>query len=155
MSKSVPPAVEKHDALFRVLAQKSIACLKIKAASQPPATSTRTQPSRQSRYNANHQLPRPISLNSTTRYLTILPGDDEDDCWWALEEKRDREEHTTNKYSKQTSHQTYSTRRNHTNEISGPVLLKHDTKDLSRPTDHEFTTLIIARSMLPCTIEFS
>jgi hypothetical protein len=42
----VPPAVEKHDALFRVLAQKSIACLKFKAASQPPATSTRTQPFR-------------------------------------------------------------------------------------------------------------
>jgi hypothetical protein len=155
VSKSVPPAVEKHDALFRVLAQKSIACLKIKAASQPPATSTRTQPSR----------PKSIQRQPPTPPTDISQFNDKVSHDTARRRRRRLLVGTggkarpggasTNKYSKQTSHQTYSTRRNHTNEISGPVLLKHDTNDLSRPTDHEFTTLIIARSMLPCTIEFS
>jgi hypothetical protein len=94
------------------------------------------------------------SLNSTTRHLAI-PPDEQDDCWWALEEKRNREEHTTTELSKRTSHQINDTRRKHTNETSDPVLLKHDSEHLFRLFDHEFMTLLIAQSMLPCTIEFS
>ena len=142
-----------RNALFRVLAWKSCAPENQGASpNQPPSTTT--QPSDHNRYDVNHHAPATniapfndkVSRNTARRQRQLLVG--------AGGIARPGGIYETD-HSKRASHKTSDLRRKHTNEISGPVLLKHDTNDFPGPSDHEFTTLIIARSMLSCTIGFS
>ena len=112
---------------------------------QPPST-TSDQPSRQQSIRPRPEILSIKLLLTDKRYLRILNDQQYNclsgGCW---EEKRDRRRKTrTGPTNRHQLH--YTTPRNPTND---PVLFKNDTHDILQTYDHEFTSLIIARSMLP------
>jgi hypothetical protein len=112
---------------------------------QPPST-TSDQPSRQQSIRPPPEIlsiellltNKKVSSDTERPAIQLL-------VWGCWEEKRDRRRKTrTGPTNRHQLH--YTTPRNPTND---PVLFKNDTHDILQTYDHEFTSLIIARSMLP------